>query len=834
MSSRPVFAILSGFLTFVLVACGGGGGGGSSSPPSPPPPPPPPPDVIVAGQVEAPNGQVASAWPLRGVDRWLSLVVPQAAASVPGALPVPDGTPVDLNRLGADGSIVETVASTTTSNGRYSFNFTDLGLAFNDHYVATAVGGAGIVLRSFVTSEDADIDVESETTVDLVLESVTLGGGMTLTNFTLQELSDLTATSRLIIMLSDVTAGIDIPTTVTAVKAALNSEPGFVTLLASAEAPGQTQAGPGDIGSFFPLDNGLSWTYDGSVSVDGITDTYSSTVQVEGVRNINGTDATVLAATDTDGERFETLLVKTERGLSDWTNVPDGGPVLELLRFPPIPGAAIVDENTQTDIGEDLDGDGITETVTADIGSTVVGFEDVVVPGGSFAGTLRLENAIEFSGNLSGGGGSFSGTALANAWYAAGVGQVRSDAVLTATASGQTVTGSFLEELTDDAFPIASNIRNSDDSLGAVPSAGDGYLVFACNEVKTPEGYYNTLVPGSGRTGRSMFIGDVHYLGGCQPESAAAAYDGSNHLFAWAKTDNANNTNIVAVRVNDDGVPLDVNEFFVSSGSSNFSPAAASDGSNYLVVWNKFDLSGPGGHEIYGARIAPDGTNLGEFPIFTSPGEQVFPDVAFDGTNYLVVWRDTRTGSGPTEDTDVYGVRVSPDGTVLDSPEIAIVTAPRTQGEPKVASSGDNWLVVWNDIGQLGTSPPPDGRIFGKRVAADGTLLDGPATADGIAIGTAAVPNYGAVVGFVGSNYVVAWGVGSYPGFGTAGIFSAEVSTDGIRDGAPDTLGNSISGTPPDSSWFVQPRIVSRGDEALVTWIKRGASVDVMGVVVRP
>jgi hypothetical protein len=833
MSSRSAIAFLSGLLTLTLVACGGGGGGGGNSP-SPPPPPPPPPDVIVGGLIEAPNGQIASTWPLHGLDRWLTLVVPEAAASVPGAIPVPDGTPVDLNRLDADGSIVETIASTTTTGGRYSFNFTDLGLAFNDYYVATAVGGAGIVLRTFVTSEIADVDVESETTVDLVLESVTLGAGTTLNNFTLQELSDLMAATRLVIMLSDVTADIDIPATVAAVKAALSSDPGFVTLLVSAEVPGQTEVGPGDIGTFFPLDDGLSWTFDGTVDVEGITDTYSSTVKVEGTRDVSGTTATVLAATDTSGARFETLLVKTEQGLSDWTNVPAGGPVLDLLRFPPTTGAAIVDENTRTDIGEDLDGDGVTETVTGDISSTVVGFEDVNVPGGNFSNALRVENAISFTGNLSGGGGSFSGSALANTWFAPGVGQVRADAELTATANGQTVTGRVLEELTGGAFPIAINIRNTDDALGAIPSAGDGYLVFACDAVKTPEGFYNTLVPGSGRVGRSMFMGDVHYLGGCQPESAAAAYDGSNHLFVWAKTDNVNNTNIVAVRVNDDGVPLDMNEFFVSSGSSNFSPAVAFDGSNFLVVWNKFDLSGTGGHEIYGARIAPDGTNLGEFPIFTSPGEQVFPDVAFDGTNYLVVWRDTRSGSGPTDDTDVYGVRVSPAGTVLDTPEIAIVTAPRTQGEPKVASSGTNWLVVWNDIGQLGTSPPPDGRIFGKRVAADGSLLDGPASADGIAIGTAAVPNYGAVVGFVGSDYFVAWGVGSYPSFGTAGIFGASVSTDGVRDGAPDSLGTAISGEPLASSWYVQPRIASRGDEALVTWIKRGPNVDVMGVIVRP
>lgn len=828
MSDRFAIAFLPGLLALFLVACGGGGGGGTVSPP----PPPPPLDVMVGGLIEAPNGQVASAWPLHGLDGWFALVVPNAAASVPGAAPVPDGTPVDLNRLGADGSITETIASTTTNGGRYVFNFTDLGLSFNDYYVATAVGGAGIVLRSFVTAETADVDAESEATVDLVLESVTQGAGVTLTNFTLEELADLTATTRLIVMLSDVTAGIDIPSTIVDIKAALFSGPEFVTFLASAEAPGQAEVGPGDIGSFFPLDDGLSWTFDGTVMVDGVSEIYKSTQQIDGTRDVNGTTTTVLAATDSFGERIETLLVKTELGLSDWTDVPSGGPAQEVLRFPLTPGAAIGEENLVVDLGEDLDGDGNIESVTADVSSTVLGFEDIVVPGGSFTNAVRIENELSFTGDLSGGGGSFSGSAFVNAWYAPGVGQVRSDADLTVTAANQTVVAIGQEELTGGAFQIATNIRNTDDSLGAVPSAGDGYLVFACNEVKTPNGYYGTLVPGSGRSGRSTFIGGVHYLVGCQPETAAAGYDGANHLFAWAKTDNANQTNIVAARVNDDGVPLDVNEFFVSSGSSNWSPAMAFDGVNYLVVWNKFE--GAGGHEIYGARIAPDGTNLGEFPIFTSPGEQVYPDVAFDGTNYLVVWRDTRTGSGPSADTDVYGVRVSPAGAVLDIPEIAIVTAPRTQGEPKVASSGGNWLVVWNDIDQLGTSPPPDGRIFGKRVAADGALLDGPASADGIAIATALVANYGAVVGYVGTDYVVAWGVGAYPQFGTAGIYSARVSTDGVLDGAPGTLGPSVSGTPPSGAWYVQPRISSRGTEALVTWIKRGSSVDVLGAVVRP
>ena len=75
-----------------------------------------------------------------------------------------------------------------------------------------------------------------------------------------------------------------------------------------------------------------------------------------------------------------------------------------------------------------------------------------------------------------------------------------------------------------------------------------------------------------------------------------------------------------------------------------------------------------------------------------APGDQYDPAVAFDGTNYLVVWRDDRALS------DVHGARVTQQGAVLDEDSIRSRRDPATSGSREVAFDGTNYLVVWEDI----------------------------------------------------------------------------------------------------------------------------------------
>src|SRR5881396_3199495 len=158
-------------------------------------------------------------------------------------------------------------------------------------------------------------------------------------------------------------------------------------------------------------------------------------------------------------------------------------------------------------------------------------------------------------------------------------------------------------------------------------------------------------------------------------------------------------------------------------------PSVAFDGTNYLVVWE--DRRTQIHDDIYGALVSQDGNVLDPvgIAISTATGRKK-PSVAFGGTNYLVAWEDNRSG---VNNSEIYGTRVSQAGAVLDSGGIPISTASSNQQEPSIAFDGTHYLVVWEDC-RACVNDRPD--IYGARVdPQDGHVLDYPG---GIPISTAA------------------------------------------------------------------------------------------------
>ena len=95
---------------------------------------------------------------------------------------------------------------------------------------------------------------------------------------------------------------------------------------------------------------------------------------------------------------------------------------------------------------------------------------------------------------------------------------------------------------------------------------------------------------------------------------------------------------------------------------------------SYLMVWAVNQDAAASASDVYAARVGFDGKLLDSMaiPVSSAAGDQTLPDVAFNGTDWLVVWNDKRNG-GTT--TDVYSARVNSVGKVLDPNGIAIATS---------------------------------------------------------------------------------------------------------------------------------------------------------------
>ncbi len=186
------------------------------------------------------------------------------------------------------------------------------------------------------------------------------------------------------------------------------------------------------------------------------------------------------------------------------------------------------------------------------------------------------------------------------------------------------------------------------------------------------------------------------------------AYDGTNFLIAARST----NGGIVAIRVATNGVmpgpQLDL-------GTTGGLPRVAFDGSNYLLAWPDF---GDAPSDIYGQFIRPDGTMVGSrFLIEADADAEEMGGLAFDGTNYLAVW-ESDTGSSNAAFA-VNGRFVTPAGDLL-GPRLEISGGTTGQRFPNAAWNGERYLVIWTSQ----TEGANEWNVRGRQIDRDGVLMD--------------------------------------------------------------------------------------------------------------
>ncbi len=317
-------------------------------------------------------------------------------------------------------------------------------------------------------------------------------------------------------------------------------------------------------------------------------------------------------------------------------------------------------------------------------------------------------------------------------------------------------------DINDIAICTASN----DQWFPQVAANSNGYLVVWQDSRSTgnveENDIYATLVSPAGVVSHPQGIA-VSTAAGNQSRPSVAA--GANDFLVVWNDNRPGQPGIYASRVAADSSVLDVEGVLVDGVPRTFFPAVAASEDGFLAVWMRTSHPAGGfGSGILGARLNSRGEAIDPEAILITPkdNDQNSPAVAFNGTNWLVVWEDWRD---TTNWSDIYGVRISCDGRVLDTAAIPISTRPGFELRPAAASAAGDYLVVWADSRN---SAPPYYDIYGTRVRGDGAVLD----SGGMAIRTAPRNQPSPSVTSDGTNYLVVWD--------STNIYGAWVNRDGV------------------------------------------------------
>ncbi|MDH3298042.1 MAG: PKD domain-containing protein, partial [Gemmatimonadota bacterium] len=187
-----------------------------------------------------------------------------------------------------------------------------------------------------------------------------------------------------------------------------------------------------------------------------------------------------------------------------------------------------------------------------------------------------------------------------------------------------------------------------------------------------------------------------------RPDLAA----GPDGFLAVFSSERSGTRRILAQRLDPLGSAIDAEPIEVTSGPNAISPAAAWNGSVFLVVWSD---SG----EILGRRLLPDGNFLDAVPLSLMPGSS--PDVAALGDLFLVAGTDINPGSPHFRFP--YAIRVDGStGNTLDAGPIWL--GQYFAQVPAVTTFMGRWLVSWQ---RNPTHDNPQANLYAAFVEPDGS-----------------------------------------------------------------------------------------------------------------
>jgi hypothetical protein len=300
----------------------------------------------------------------------------------------------------------------------------------------------------------------------------------------------------------------------------------------------------------------------------------------------------------------------------------------------------------------------------------------------------------------------------------------------------------------------------------------------------------------------------VSVPGNDESDSVSVAFNGSKYLVAWqsdvAPTANTRiQTSLISADLSSVGAAVEVS----TPGTKNRDPDVAWNGSSFLVVWEKTVSSTD--HDVLGRRVSGDGQVLGAstITISTPITEQLSPTVSAAGTTaagstFYVTWADNRNGN-----YDIYGARIDNTGTILDPSGKRVTQGTRDEFVPDVAWNGTSFQVVY--LYQFSATDPD---ILGQQVNSSADTILGPQL-----ISTTLASERDPAVASDGTKWLVVWADGRS---GNGDIYGTTLTADGVRE---DQDGFPIGATADPE---LSPTLAWRGTY-LVGYIRSGVNVEV-------
>jgi hypothetical protein len=588
------------------------------------------------------------------------------------------------------------------------------------------------------------------------------------------------------------------------------------------------ETGPGDTQEYFPGAVGNRWTLDYTATENGLPTAGQLTVTITGTTNLLGKTATVVNQVDSAGGigsrenyYYASAGGVTYLGTNDPEDVitPQIVPYVQLL-FP----AGIGTVSTLTAANLPIGFDPIAGAITLDLTQQIVntGFEDVEVVAGSFAGALKQTTTISGTARSQTTDVTVPVTGIETRWFVPHVGLVKqtTSSTVDMETSASTVE---LKGYVVNGVPRALGIEFT--AVGGL-SPGDGFIPVPIGRPVVAADGANFMVVARRASGSSpsyttewlatrvRLDGTVDASTPISPatpavsgtaERAAIAFDeDTNYLVVYEKDNGfTSRPSLVAQRISASGALIGTASEVASPGTN--SPALAFDGTNYLLVYSRSDTY-DGFGQLMGVLVSPvTGQATGaEFPLTAAEGYQSNPAVAFNGTNYLVVWEQA---AWSPQTAGVHAARVTPAGSVLD--RFAVADGPAE--EPAVAFHNGHVVVAW-----LAVEPDNLHRnLHAMRISASGGLLDGTAANGGFTVttGTSNILGLPTLASFDG-NVLAAWSGDC--GLG-CGIYGARI----VAPADALTL-MSVSGTPGFrfTAGGPYPRLAAVTGGALLTWLQ--------------